>query len=61
MRVALTAGLILASAIVMSGAQESAADAAGRKTFDQILDLYVRDGYVYYHAQIGRASCRERV
>lgn len=41
----------------MSGAQESAADAGGRKTFDHILDLYVRDGYVYYRAlQIERAK-----
>src|SRR6266851_1026810 len=32
------------------GAQESPADAARRKTFDQILDLYVRGGDVYYRA-----------
>src|SRR5262245_17182115 len=31
-------------------AQESIADAARRKTFDQILDLNVRDGFVYYRA-----------
>ena len=31
-------------------AQESLADAARRKTFDQLLDLYVRNGDVYYRA-----------
>lgn len=30
--------------------QESLADAARRKTFDQLLDLYVRNGEVYYRA-----------
>jgi len=31
-------------------AQESLADGARRKTFDQLLDLYVRNGDVYYRA-----------
>ena len=31
-------------------AQESLADAARRKSFDQLLDLYVRGGDVYYRA-----------
>lgn len=31
-------------------AQESLADAARRKSFDQLLDLYVRSGDVYYRA-----------
>ena len=31
-------------------AQESLADAARRKTYDTILDLNVRDGWVYYRA-----------
>src|SRR3982751_4853704 len=31
-------------------AQESPADAARRKSFDQVLDLYVRGGDVYYRA-----------
>jgi hypothetical protein len=31
-------------------AQESLADAARRKSFDQLLDLYVRNGEVYYRA-----------
>jgi Protein of unknown function, DUF547 len=31
-------------------AQESLADAARRKSFDQVLDLYVRNGDVYYRA-----------
>ena len=34
-------------------AQESLADAARRKTFDQLLDLYVRNGDVYYRALKG--------
>lgn len=32
------------------GAQERAADAARRKSLDFLLDLYVRDGLVYYRA-----------
>src|SRR6185295_4757059 len=31
-------------------AQESMVESARRKTFDQILDLNVRDGFVYYRA-----------
>lgn len=31
-------------------AQESLGDSARRKTYDTILDLYVRDGFVYYRA-----------
>jgi hypothetical protein len=31
-------------------AEQDLADATRRKTLDQILDLYVRDGYVYYRA-----------
>src|SRR5207247_8063768 len=31
-------------------AQQDPAGAARRKTFDEFLDLYVRDGYVYYRA-----------
>ena len=31
-------------------AQESSIDAAKRNTLDEILDTYVRDGYVYYRA-----------
>lgn len=43
--------LLLACLIVVTPrAQESAADAARRKTLDTILDLYVRDGFVYYRA-----------
>src|SRR4051812_27026824 len=42
---------IAARALQTTGtAQESLADAARRKTFDQILDLNVRDGFVYYRA-----------
>ena len=34
-------------------AQESSAEAARRRNLDQILDLYVRDGFVYYRALKG--------
>ena len=43
--------LCLALALVaLPHAQESGADDARRKNLDQILDLYVRDGEVYYRA-----------
>jgi hypothetical protein len=38
------------SAIAAPRAQQSATDEARRKNLDQILDLYVRDGEVYYRA-----------
>jgi hypothetical protein len=41
--------LALALATVAPRAQESAVDAR-RRNLDQVLDLYVRDGYVYYRA-----------
>ena len=44
--VVVLAGFVIAT----PAAQESLADAARRKTFDQILDLYVRGGDVYYRA-----------
>ena len=37
-------------AVAVPAAQENLADAARRKALDQVLDLYVRDGYVYYRA-----------
>jgi type II secretory pathway pseudopilin PulG len=49
MRKALVCLAVLAATAVPR-AQESVAEAARRKTFDQILDLYVRDGMVYYRA-----------
>ncbi len=36
--------------VAVPHAQESPADSARRKSFDQILDLYVRGGDVYYRA-----------
>jgi len=43
--------VVVASILVAAPhAQESLADAARRKSFDQILDLYVRSGDVYYRA-----------
>lgn len=41
---------IVCAAVAVPSAQDGSADAARRKTFDQILDLYVRDGFVYYRA-----------
>jgi len=56
MRVVIAAALVLIS-VAPPSAQESQADAARRKIFDQILDLNVRDGYVYYRAlKSGRAK-----
>jgi hypothetical protein len=42
--------VILVSATIVSAGQEIPAAAAHRKTLDQILDVYVRDGMVYYRA-----------
>ena len=45
--------LILALALATGAsepAQENAADAARRKVLDEILDTYVRDGFVYYRS-----------
>ena len=43
-------GLIVGLAGASAGAQDSSAEASRRRNLDQILDLYVRDGYVYYRA-----------
>src|SRR5436309_1720543 len=49
MRLASAICVVLAClTVISSGAQESPAAAAQRKNFDQMLDLYVRDGLVYY-------------
>lgn len=50
MRLPLAIALVLALLVIPSAAQDSATIAAHRKTLDQILDLYVRDGFVYYRA-----------
>jgi hypothetical protein len=42
--------ILICFAAATSTAQESAADAARRKAFDQLLDANVRDGLVYYRA-----------
>src|SRR5262245_21872782 len=43
--------IVLASvSAVAPSAQESQAAETQRKNFDQLLDLYVRDGLVYYRA-----------
>lgn len=46
---ALVAGLVMTSV----GARESSQEAARWGNLDEILDLYVRDGYVYYRALRG--------
>jgi hypothetical protein len=44
--------VVVAASLLVAAphAQESSADAARRKSFDQVLDLYVRGGDVYYRA-----------
>src|SRR5438067_853665 len=50
MRFATIAALVAASIVAAPAAQDSLGDAARRKSFDQVLDLYVRGGDVYYRA-----------
>lgn len=50
MRVLIAAVLLASVAILTPAAQESLADSARRKTLDQLLDLYVRNGDAYYRA-----------
>jgi hypothetical protein len=49
MRFAIVAAVVGLQIVAAPGAQE-AGDAARRKTYDTILDLNVRDGFVYYRA-----------
>ncbi len=42
--------MVLAVEMIPAAAQDNAALAAHRNTLDQLLDLYVRDGLVYYRA-----------
>ena len=50
MRRAILFLIVLPLLIAPVRGQESLGDAARRKTFDQLLDLYVRNGDVYYRA-----------
>jgi hypothetical protein len=50
MRFVIIAVVLAASMMVAPIAQDSLGDAARRRTFDQLLDLYVRGGDVYYRA-----------
>src|ERR1700693_2731494 len=50
MRFGIALALAVMCAAASAPAQEDLADTARGKAFDQILDLYVRDGYVYYRA-----------
>lgn len=48
-------GIVVALMAVLLGAaapraQDGTADGARRRNLDQLLDLYVRDGFVYYRA-----------
>lgn len=45
--------MVAASVVALPRAQGSSADAARRRNLDEILDLYVRDGLVYYRALRG--------
>jgi hypothetical protein len=49
MRSAITSGLLFVLCVSLpSAAQDAASEAARRKTYDELLDLNVRDGLVYY-------------
>jgi len=50
MRSSIIALVLAVYALAAPRAQESLADSARRKTYDTILDLNVRDGWVYYRA-----------
>jgi hypothetical protein len=50
MRLLIAAAVLAMVAALTPAAQESQAEAARRKTFDQLLDLYVRNGDAYYRA-----------
>src|SRR5262245_30895302 len=49
MRRLVVCALVLGCATAVAGAQDTT-DAARRGNFDEVLDLYVRDGLVYYRA-----------
>src|SRR5262245_43186016 len=55
MRLAASVGLLL-WCVTATAAQDSPAAAVQRRNLDQVLDLYVRDGLVYYRALKGDAS-----
>ena len=42
--------ILVIRAVASPVAQESPTDTVRRESFDEMLDLYVRDGYVYYRA-----------
>jgi hypothetical protein len=46
----LTISFVLALSVIVSPAAQESSEAARSKTFDQLLDLYVRNGDVYYRA-----------
>jgi hypothetical protein len=50
MAVVIIAALLAVSSFFVPAGQEQAPDAARRKTYEQILDMNVRDGFVYYRA-----------
>jgi hypothetical protein len=50
MRFAIAIGLVLAYAMVPSAAQDTAVAGAKPTALDELLDVYVRDGLVYYRA-----------
>jgi hypothetical protein len=50
MRFSIVAAVVALQIVAAPRAQESLGDAARRKTYDTILDLNVRDGFVYYRA-----------
>jgi hypothetical protein len=50
MAVVIVAALLAAFSFLAPAGQEPSAEAARRKTYEQILDMNVRDGFVYYRA-----------
>ena len=52
MRMSRVVAVVMAVGLVVEAprAQDSSAEAARRRNLDQVLDLYVRDGLVYYRA-----------
>lgn len=50
MRRLIAIGLMVGLAGVAGGAQQDSSEVARVRNLDEILDLYVRDGYVYYRA-----------
>jgi hypothetical protein len=56
MRIAITCCLLALCVSLPAAAQDARPDAARRKSYDELLDLNVRDGLVYYRALRGERA-----